>query len=189
MDTPPRYATTTMEPHDTRSPTTRPPVHLHAGQTAAVFLWTRDRWTHQITPPGAETLAGWTSLDGPFPPANDPRWPASPVLVELSRVSVPRKDSAGGQAVVGVGLAGRSHFSASIAPDPHVADAIRFEIACRLHESPGWLGSTYRTAGGLVQLTACDDSNSLPRTVVWAYSIGPQGIVTVSGATVAIGPA
>ena len=134
-------------------------------------------------------MAGWTSLDGPFPPANDPRWPASPVLVELSRVSVPRGDAAGGQAVVGVGLAGRSHFSASIAPDPHVADAIRFEIACRLHESPGWLGSTYRTADGLVQLTASDESTPLPRTVVWAYSIGPQGIAAVSGATVAIGPA
>jgi len=70
-----------------------------------------------------------------------------------------------------------------------VPDAIRFEIACRLNESPGWLGSTYRTADGLVQLTAGDDSTSLPRTVVWAYSIGPQGIVTVSGANVAIGPA
>jgi hypothetical protein len=171
-------------------------VQLAAGLTAAVFTWTGDRWTHRVTTTGTGPSADWTSLDGPILPANDPRWPASPVLVELSRVSVPRArvsvprgDAAGVQAIVGVGLAGRSHFSASIAPDPHVADAIRFEIACRLHEPPGWIGSTYRQGDRLFRLTPLDDSTALPRTVVWAYSIGPQGIVTVSDATVSTGPA
>jgi hypothetical protein len=70
-----------------------------------------------------------------------------------------------------------------------VADAIRFEIACRLHEPPLWLGSSYRAGGRIIQLTALDDVLILPRTVVWAYSIGPQGIAAVSGATVAISPA
>ena len=182
-----------MEPHDTRSPTSRPPVQLHAGRAAAVFTWTGDRWAHRISTGETDI---WTSLDGPCSPANDPRWPASPVLVELSRVSVPRErvrvprgDAAGDQAIVGVGLAGRSHFSASIAPDPHVADTIRFEIACRLHEPPGWIGSTYRQGDHLFRLTPLDDSTALPRTVVWAYSIGPQGIVAVSGAAVSTGPA
>ena len=175
-----------MEPHDAQSPTSRPPVQLASGPTAAVFTWNGDRWAHRITT-GEATI--WTSLDGPCPPANDPRWPASPVMVELSRVSVPRGDAAVSQAIVGVGLAGRSHFSASIAPDPRVAGVIRFEIACRLHEPPGWLGSTYRTADRLVQLTACDDSTLLPRTVVWAYSLGPQGLVAVSGAAVSTRPA
>lgn len=164
-------------------PTSRPPLQLTAGPTEAVFTWSADRWTHRIT---TGTVPGWTSLDGPFPPAGDPRWPASPVLVELSRVTVPRGDATGGKsmAIVGVGLAGRSHFSASIAPDPQRLDAIRIEIACRLHEPPGWLGSTYRAGDRLVQLAAFDESTSLPRTVVWAYSIGPQGIVAVSGAAV-----
>jgi hypothetical protein len=175
-------------------------VQLQAGRTTAVFSWTVDRWVHRITTGETDI---WTSLDGPILPANDPRWPASPVLVELSRVSmprarvsmprarlsVPRGDAAGGQALVGVGLAGRSHFSASIAPDPHVADAIRFEIACRLHEPPGWIGSTYRQGDRLFRLTPLDDSTALPRTVVWTYSIGPQGIVTVSSAAVSTGPA
>ncbi len=182
----------TMQPHDTRSPINRPPMHLAAGPTAAVFTWTGDRWAHRITTGGGEA-DGWTSLDGPSP-ADDPRWPASPVLVELSRVELsrvdlPRAAAAGESAVVGVGLAGRSHFSASIAPDPEVADAIRFEIACRLHESPLWLGSTYRAGGQLFQLTAEDDMATLPRTVVWAYSIGPQGIFGVRGAAVATRPA
>ena len=176
-----------MKPHDTRSPTSRPPVQLRAGQTVAEFKWSGDRWTHQITTGGSD---GWTTLDGPHPPADDPRWPASPVLVELSRVAVPHSAAAGDQAmaIVGVGLAGRSHFSASIAPDAHTADAIRFEIACRLHESPGWLGSTYRMGDRMVQLTVLDESTSLPRTVVWSYSIGPKGIVAVRGAAFATAP-
>jgi hypothetical protein len=178
-----------MEPHDAQPPTSRPPVQLAAGLTATVFTWTGDRWTHRVTTTGTGPSADWTSLDDPILPANDPRWPASPVLVELSRVSVPRGDAAGGQALVGVGLAGRSHFSASIAPDPHVADAIRFEIACRLHEPPGWIGSTYRQGDRLFRLTPLDDSTVLPRTVVWTYSIGPQGIVAVSSAAVSTGPA
>jgi len=177
-----------MEPHDVQSPTSRPPVQLAAGPTAAVFTWNGDRWTHRVTAGEANI---WTSLDGPCPPAHDPRWPASPVLVELSRVTLPRGDVAGEQsmAIVGVGLAGRSHFSASIAPDSRMADAIRFEIACRVHEPPGWLGSTYRAGDRLVQLTAHDNSTALPRTIVWAYSIGPQGIGAVSGALVSTGPA
>jgi len=176
-----------MQPHDTRSPINRPPVHLDAGPTAAVFTWTGDRWAHRITTGGGES-DGWTSLDGPSPAA-DPRWPASPVLVELSRVDLPMAAAAGGSAVVGVGLAGRSHFSASVAPDPEVANAIRFEIACRLHEPPLWLGSTYRAGGQLFQLTVADAVTTLPRTVVWAYSIGPQGIFGVRGAAVATRPA
>ncbi len=167
-------------------PTSRPPVQLATGPTAAVFTWNGDRWAHRITTGEATT---WTSLDGPCPPANDPRWPASPVLVELSRVSVPRGDAAGGEAIVGVGLAGRSHFSASIAPDPNDAGVIRFEIACRLHEPPGWIGSTYRQGDRLFRLTPFDNSTALPRTVVWAYSIGPTGMTSISGAAVSTSPA
>ncbi len=169
-----------------QSPTSRPPVQLATGPTAAVFTWNGDRWAHRITT-GEATI--WTSLDGPCPPANDPRWPASPVLVELSRVSVPRGDAAVSQAIVGVGLAGRSHFSASIASDPHDAGVIRFEIACRLHDPPVWIGSTYRQGDRLFRLTPLDDSTTLPRTVVWAYSIGPTGMTSVSGAAVSTSPA
>ena len=169
-----------------QSPTSRPPVQLATGPTAAVFTWNGDRWAHRITT-GEATI--WTSLDGPCPTANDPRWPASPVLVELSRVSVPRGDAAVSQAIVGVGLAGRSHFSASIASDPHDAGVIRFEIACRLHDPPVWIGSTYRQGDRLFRLTPLDDSTTLPRTVVWAYSIGPTGMTSVSGAAVSTSPA
>lgn len=177
-----------MPPFDTRPPTSRPPtsrlpVRLDAGGLSVVFTWSGDRWTHRVTTAGAAEDSGWASLDGPWPPTRDPRWPASPVLVELSRVALPQAAAAGGQAIVGVGLAGRSHFSASIAPDPTVTGAVRFEIACRLHEPPDWLGSTYRVGRQLMQVTATDAGGPLPRTVVWAYSIGPQGIFGVTGAS------
>jgi hypothetical protein len=179
----------TMHRHDTRSPINRPPLHLDAGPTAAVFTWTGDRWSHRITTEAGGETDGWNSLDGAWPPANDPRWPASPALVELSRVALPRGAAGGGSALVGVGLAGRSHFSASIAPDPQVADAIRFEIACRLHAPPIWLGSTYRAGGRLIQLTALDDVLILPRTVIWTYSIGPEGVFGLRGAVISTDPA
>ena len=111
------------------------------------------------------------------------------MLVELSGVRVSPGEAADGLAIVGVGLAGRSHFSASISSDPRAADTIRFEIACRLHERPGPLGSTYRQGARLFRLTPLDPSTVLPRTVVWSYSIGPLGIVSVEGATVSTGPA
>ncbi|MFM7291840.1 MAG: hypothetical protein ACKOHK_02995 [Planctomycetia bacterium] len=183
-----------MPPHDTRPSSVRPPVRIAAGSITATFTWAGDRWVHRIGPDPSGEEFGWESCDTPWPPADDPRWPASPVLVELSRVAVPHATATDGrpggeQAVVGVGLAGRSHFSASIAPDPHAADTLRFEIACRLHEPPVWLGSTYRTAAELIRITAADGSAVLPRTVVWGYSVGPRGIVAVHGASVATGPA
>lgn len=164
-----------------------PPVHApisiatgtsDAGVTVD-FTWAGDRWQHRVvvhgpvTEPPADT---WESVEGPGPAGGDARWPASPVLVELSAVALPGPEPTDGRAIVGVGLAGRSHFSAAIAPDPDRPDAIRFEIACRLTEPPGWLGSTYRVGGRIVQVVPRDAAGPLPRTVTWSYSLGPEGL-------------
>lgn len=162
-------------------------MRLDAGSTAVVFSWTGDRWTHRLETTASDASSEWTSVDEPMPPTMDPRWPSSPVLVELSRLKVPGHGAAGGSAILGVGLAGRSHFSASITPDPGAADTIRFEIACRLHGPPGRLGSTYRNGERVLRVTPLDASTELPRTVVWAYSIGRSGIVHIDGAAVSIG--
>jgi hypothetical protein len=115
------------------------------------------------------------SLEGPAAPGGDPRWPASPVFTEVSRMDV-----AGRPAILGVGCAGRSHFSASITIHPTLPDTLLFEIACRLHEPPGPLGSTYaRTDGSTVRGEPADDESTgpgLPRTVEWRYTIGPAGL-------------
>jgi hypothetical protein len=93
--------------------------------------------------------------------------------------------SAGGRpAIVGVGLAGRSHFSASFAPHPTLADTVLVEIACRVQEPPVWLGSTYRAADGrLVRMVASHTAaGGLPRTIQWSYLCGSRGIVAATGA-------
>ena len=113
------------------------------------------------------------SVEGPLDDGADPRWPASPVLTEV--LATP----AAGPAIVGVGSAGRSHFSASITRHPRGDDTLVFEIACRIQEPPIRLGSTYRTgedSAELVQIAADPGAGGLPRTIAWRYTIGPQGI-------------
>jgi hypothetical protein len=113
--------------------------------------------------------------DGP-----DARWPRSPPLVDLSTATI-----AGRPTLVAIGLAGRSHFSASIAPHPTRPDTLLFEIACRIHEQDAGLGSTYAMApapAAPVRITpSADGSADLPRTVQWAYTIGPDGVVASRG--------
>ena len=156
----------------------RPPLRIVAGRSVVEFSWHGDRWRHEVI-----TAAGrWTSVEGPLDEAGDARWPASPVLVEVSLAAL-----AGGSAVLGVGLAGRSHFSLAAAACPEVADSIRFEAACRVHEPPGWLGSSYRGPDGrIVRIAAA--AAPPPATVAWSYTIGPQGVaIAAPGAASAPG--
>lgn len=151
------------------------------------FTWAGDRWQHKIAvrrPAGGVAVEAWESLEGAWPTGGDPRWPASPVLVELSAVDLPQAGPTGGRAVVGVGLAGRSHFSAAVAADPDRPGAVRFEIACRLVEPPGPLGSTYRLGRQIVRIAPRDASGPLPRTVTWSYSVGPEGLCAGRGTEV-----
>ena len=142
------------------------PLTLAHGPVTIVFTWSADRWSHRVTS-GDET---WESVEGPQAEDGDERWPASPVLVELSRIQ-----TAHGAAILGVGLAGRSHFSASIAADPTAPDRIRFEIACRYNERPVWLGSTYRTPTGTMAISP--PAGPLPpATVQWTYTFGAAGL-------------
>jgi len=166
---------------------TRPSVLLEAGAVRVVFTWQGDRWSHHLEPAAGGAAAGsdasgessWRSLDGAWPAAGDPRWPASPVLVELSQVDRPHV----GPAILAVGMAGRSHYSASVIRDPTLIDAVRFEIACRIHDGPGWLGSTYRQGSRLLRIEAAVPAAPLPLTVEWSYSLGAAGIFGIRGAT------
>jgi hypothetical protein len=153
------------------------PVTLAAGPLRLTFAWRLDRWAHRVMLDArllAESVED--SDDGP----GDPRWPASPVLTEVTPT-----EAAGRPAIVGLGLAGRSHFSASFTPHPTLGDAMLVEIACRVQEQPIRLGSTYRMADGrLVRVVPLGeaDGSGLPRTIQWSYAVGPQGIVAAAGA-------
>lgn len=152
----------------------RPPIMVSAGPVRAVFSWSGDRWRHVIVldgAPWAESLED--QADG-----RDAAWPCSPPLVEVSMV-----ETATGPAVLGVGLAGRSHFSASVTACPDRPDALLFEIACRIREQPGWLGSTYDRGGERIRFAAPLVAGDLPATVRWAYHFDQLGFHVVPPAT------
>lgn len=150
-----------------------PPPTIHNGPVTVTFRWIGDRWAHEIA---IEGLGAWRSVEGPRADGDD-RWPAAPVLVELAPLTTPY-----GLAILGVGLAGRSHFSASIGPVPGQDGGVRFEIACRVVEPPVWLGSTYDFAGHrVVTGPKPGPPPKLPATVQWAYSFGAAGLAPCDG--------
>jgi hypothetical protein len=153
----------------------RQEVALAAGRARLAFGWIGDRWEHRVTIDGRLVARSVEDAGS----GDDPRWPASPVLVELSQLVV-----AGRPALLAVGLAGRSHFSASIVPAPDLPDTLLFEIACRLQERPVRLLSTYAAGGGIVRVSPATAVPQLPGTAQWAYTIGPEGI-RATGPTIA----
>lgn len=162
----------------------RPAQVLVVGGAEVRFEWRGDRWTHVVRFDGladGPTAGPWHSVEGPGDNSSDDRWPASPVLVELHT-----HPAAGSFAVIGLGLAGRSHFSASVGPDPQVPGALRFDIAARIHEPPVQLGSSYLSGGpaaAILRVEPLPPANApLPRTVEWSYRIGPHGIEALPGA-------
>ncbi|MBM4022640.1 MAG: hypothetical protein FJ284_10465 [Planctomycetes bacterium] len=134
----------------------------------AAFEWVGDRWRHVVA-----TVAGrWVSVEEAD---GDPRWPASPVIVELTLQPLPD-----GPAVLGVGLFRRSHFSLSVRACPSRPDTLLFEAACRLNEPANRLGSSYRgDEGRLARLEIA--TAPVPATVTWTYLIGPQGVREAAG--------
>lgn len=159
---------------DMPSAVPRPPLTLSVGGMTVRFGWRGDRWAHDVV--GTDGTR-WQSIEETGG-ADDPRWPASPVLVELSVLDTPA-----GPVILGVGLAGRSHFSASVGPDPSHPDRLRFDLACRVNEPPGWLGSTYDGPGGIVRLRPGSAADP-PATVQWAYAFSPEGLVPLAGSRV-----
>jgi hypothetical protein len=157
------------------TPRGRVAVILTAGRTELAFRWVGDRWEHRVKVDGelvAQSVEGTTDGD-------DPKWPASPVFVELSQLVI-----GGRPAILAVGLAGRSHFSASVVPAPALPDTLLFEIACRLQEEPMRLGSTYACDGVRICMAPAGDAIPLPGTVQWTYMIGPGGIQPVGGSSI-----
>lgn len=110
------------------------------------FDWRGDRWGHTLTltPPGGGVLVLVASEEG----TPEQVWPPSPPLQALDRQTL----ADGRPVALLVGMAGRSHWSASVELD-FVREAIRFDLACRHAGQPGWIGSTCRlTEAGLAHL-------------------------------------
>jgi hypothetical protein len=101
-----------------------------------VLEQTGDRVSHRIEVLDADSriLAELRSIEG----TSDDEWPASPVLQNCSLQEI----RPGALTAFLVGMAGKSHWSASIETVPHTG-AFNFDFACRVHEEPQWMGTTY----------------------------------------------
>lgn len=139
---------------------------LASGGVEVVFRWADDRWVHTLhahRPDGSRTPADWHT--SPALPSEEVMWPSSPPLVELSEVPLPH-----GSALVGVGSAGKTHYSVSVAAEPE--GGLRFEFACRLATAAGWLGTTY-AASGTSQTLAIEPLGDAVAQTVAAPGNGP----------------
>jgi hypothetical protein len=118
------------------------------------FVWRNDRYGQVfsvVDESGRATPLLESADDGDIE-----GWPQSPPLQSLSFQALP--DSR--RAALLVGMAGRSHWSASIEPLPGQA-AMQFDIACRVNAPRVVMGSRYRAAprsGRVVLSRAADGS-------------------------------
>jgi hypothetical protein len=139
------------------------------------FHWQRDRFIQQLF---VDSVEAGNSIEGDAEDA----WPSSPPLQQLSL-----EDINGSRVILGVGAAGRGHWSISVEIDQQNdgAGAIKFELACRSKQQPPFLGSTYRLADSIV-LTPSDCASQVgdDRTVAspvdldsqtrrWSYLLKP----------------
>ena len=123
-------------------------IALAVGRIAARFWRVGDRWRHEFrvrpTAADGDERAVAASVEG----TPDEPWPASPPLTQVEPVQL----ADGRRGLLAIGVAGRSHWSASVTAD-FDSCAIAFDVACRLSEATERLGSTYRLLvpdGGLV---------------------------------------
>ncbi len=149
-----------------------------------------DRWEHAVEfREAGRTVWQLNSVEG----TADDVWPASPPFQSLEMHSHPD----GRTFALLVGMAGASHWSASIETDP-IRERIIFDVACRIKTEPKSLGSSYavsnpverprieaialestpsgsqavvETIGQQIILCMADLSGPLPRTVRWKYAI------------------
>ncbi len=127
------------------SRTTPPAVSLSSrdGRLRVDFHWQQDRFVHHVFRNGTEVGA---SVEGD----TDDSWPPSPPLQQLSLEEIDGTD-----VILGVGSAGRGHWSISVEPEEQGAAAsIKFELACRSKLEPPFLGTTYLLDDSVVLLDA-----------------------------------
>lgn len=142
------------------------------GRLRVEFEWVEDRFVHRISIDGAEV---GESIDGD---GSEP-WPPSPPIQQLLSQEID-----GSPAILGVGAAGKGHWSISVELDGD--QAIAFDLACRCKETPEFLGSSYRLEPSVsIECTDSElDVSGDRRTIAaseqdsdthrWRYRLQPQ---------------
>ena len=113
------------------------------------FSWQGDRYHHQLVA-GDRVVA--KSVEG----TSEDDWPASPPIQQLSLEQIQDEPC-----VLGVGAAGRGHWSISVRVIECAATAtFEFDLACRSKETPGSLASTYDRCDRSVVIEASNGTAS-----------------------------
>ena len=122
---------------------------LESDRLRVRFWFCEDRYAHEVwLAVGGEWIAVLASVEGS--PSED--WPASPPLQSLHFERLGMAN----QSALLVGMAGKSHWSASIELDP-TGNCARFDIACRVRGAiKQVLASTYRAMPGVSALQERD---------------------------------
>jgi hypothetical protein len=158
---------------------------LECGELRVAFDWRVDRYGHRIE----QLVDGqWRPVLESLEGSSDDDWPPSPALQDIH---IEERSTA--RVALLVGKSGTSHWSVSVEPIA-ARRAFAFDIACRIHRSPQWLGSVYRAIAGrpppidiapLPCETICHNeppnqwrirpvefAPQRPSTIRWRYSIG-----------------
>lgn len=108
------------------------------GPWRVVSIWSEDRYATELQcHDGQVFLPCWSSHEG----TSEDAWPPSPPLQQLVA-----EDGGGAPVLLGVGMAGTSHWSLSYSLSSDQQTLI-MEAACRLTACPSlWLGSRFRLA-------------------------------------------
>jgi hypothetical protein len=152
-------------------------IRLAKGELAVEFTWRHDRYAHRVMwlRDGVESLV-LESIEGDA----STHWPISPPLQHVHVEERPNDVVV----ALAVGMAGRSHWSMSVELEPK-SRRLAFDVACRCHQQPGRLGSSYGLAHNAWQLVVHDDAmfdgelrivpratiEKLPATVRWRYAL------------------
>lgn len=124
------------------------------------FQWQADRFVQHLF---LEDVDVGTSIEGD---TLDP-WPCSPPLQQLSLEQI---DEA--EVILGVGAAGRGHWSISVEIDREANSAFKFDVACRCPEPPDFLGSRYRLSDNL-EMQALIDEVQIEREAALVTAAAP----------------
>jgi hypothetical protein len=146
-------------------------VHSRDGRLVAQFVWRGDRFAQQFLLDG---LPLGNSVEGD----GEAAWPPSPPIQQLSAETIGEQP-----VLLGVGGAGRGHWSVSVAACADHPTAICFELACRCQQPTEFLGSTLHLTPPLaviaidghlqrdaetVTVRAADDANATTR---WSLKV------------------
>ena len=143
----------------------------HRGFGLAIeFQWCHDRFAHtvfELRPDGVRQPS-LHSIEG----TEKQRWPSSP---PVQHVSLQRNEHH--ETILGIGMAGHTHWSLSV-ESIQEPPSLMFDVACRVREVGGTLGSMYRAESSepeLIDHRSC----RLEDVICQCQTVGPHTKVTM----------